>query len=222
MVVWDTEQHTPIKLFGSLVDPGSDVIWEPSAMTVNNLNPEICSKFGMSDEKACKYVMSWYGSCDVACAHNGNVFDRLILIKWAEQYGLDPQKDKIWIDTKADLTIKQGNATRLTYMAADNGFLNPFPHRAMFDVMTMFKILDKYDINEVLEMSKSPTLRVRSLQPFEQNNLARNRGFHPEYDVLPDGGRGKFKYWSMSIKECKLDAERVACRSMGFEIEVIK
>jgi DNA polymerase III subunit epsilon len=222
MVVWDTELHAPIKLFGTLVDPGPDIIWEPGATKVNKLTPEVCAKYGMSDEKACRYTLSWYGSADVACAHNGNVFDKLILEKWAKHYGLDAQPDKIWIDTKADLETPPGNATRLTYMAADHEFLNPFPHRAMFDVMTMLKILDKHDINHVLEISKSPTLKVRSLQPFEQNNLARNRGFHPEYEINPDGTKGKFKYWSMAIKECKLDDERVACRTLGFEIEVIK
>lgn len=222
MVVWDTALRAPIKLFGTLVDPGPDVIWEPSAIAVNNLTPELCSKHGAPDERVCRQVLSWYSSADVACAHNGNVFDRPILEKWAAKYGIDYQPGKIWIDTKADLDTKPGNATRLVYMAADHGFLNPFPHRAMFDVMTMFKILDRHDIDKVLEVSKSPTLIVKSLQAFEQNNLARNRGFHAQYETNSDGSRGKFKYWSMAIKECKLDAERLACRVAGFEIEVVK
>lgn len=222
MVVWDTTLRAPIKLFGTLVDPGPQAIWEPGVEKINNLSPAICSKYGMPDDKALRYVLSWYGSSDVACAHNGTVFDRPLLDVWAERYGLDSQKSKVWIDTKTDIETKQGNATRLVYMAADHGFLNPFPHRAMFDVMTMFKILDKQDIDKVMEMAASPSVTVKSLQAFEQNNLARNRGFHPQYDIGADGGKGKFKYWSMSVKECKLEKEREACRSAGFEIEVIR
>jgi DNA polymerase III subunit epsilon len=216
MVLWDTDLAAPIKLYGTLVDPGPDVIWEPSAIAVNNLTPELCSKFGMQDEKACRQLMSWYSSADVCCAHNGNVFDRPILDKWAKKYGLDSQKDKVWIDTKADLETPPRNSTRLTYMAADHDFLNPFPHRAMFDVMTMLKILDKYDLEKVLVVSKSPTVRIKAIVSFEQKDLAKNRGFHPIYV------EGKFSHWEMSTKECKLEKEREACRTAGFEVVVIK
>jgi|SRR5271157_1016305 len=216
MVLWNTELKAPIKLYGTLVDPGPDVVWEPSAIAVNNLTPELCTQYGMQDEKACRQVMSWYSSADVCCAHNGNVFDRPILNKWATKYGIDPQKDKVWIDTKADLETPPRNSTRLTYMAADHAFLNPFPHRAMFDVMTMLKILDKYDLDEVLVVSKSPTVRLKAIVSFEQKDLAKNRGFHPIYV------ESKFSHWEMSTKECKLDREREACRTAGFEVAVIK
>jgi DNA polymerase-3 subunit epsilon len=216
LVVWDTELGAPIKLFGSVVDPGSYAVWEQGAAAVSGLTPEVCSKYGMDDEKALRYVLSWYGSCDVACAHNGNGFDRPLLETWAKRFGLDAQPDKVWIDTKADLDIPPRNSTRLVYMAADNGFLNPFPHRAMFDVMTMFKILSKYDIDKVLEVSKSPTRILKALVSFDQKDLAKNRGFHPQYE------NGKFKCWQMITKECKLDEEVRACRIAGFEVEVIK
>lgn len=215
MVVWDTILRAPIKLFGTLVDSGPNAVWEPGVEKINGLTPEITGRYGMSDEKACRQVLSWYSSADVACAHNGNVFDRPVLEAWAAKYGLDAQPGKIWIDTKADLEIPPRNSTRLVYMAADNGFLNPFPHRAMFDVMTMFKILDKHDIDQVLVISKSPTLRVKALVSFDQKDLAKNRGFHPKYE------NNKFKHWEMSVKECKFDKEREDCRVAGFEVEVI-
>ena len=44
----------------------------------------------------------------------------------------------------------------LPYLAADHGFLNPFPHRALFDVMTMIQIAGMYDINEILKYADSP------------------------------------------------------------------
>ena len=222
MVVWDTTLRAPIKLFGTLVDPGPKAIWEPGVEKINNLTPKVCSDYGMPDDKALRYVLSWYGSADVACAHNGTVFDRPLLDEWAARYGLDSQKSKIWIDTKTDIDVPERNSTRLVYMAADHGFLNPFPHRAMFDVMTMLKILDKADIGKVLELAASPSITVKALVSFDQKDLARNRGYHAQYDIKSDGSRGSFKYWSMSIKECKLDAERLACRAMGFEIEVIR
>lgn len=225
MVLWDTGLNAPIKLFGTLVDPGTYAVWEPGVEKINNLTPEICSKFGMEDEKACKYVLSWYSSADVACAHNGGAFDRPLLETWAERYGLDPQKSKLWIDTRADIEIPARASHRLVYMAADHGFLNPFPHRAMFDVMTMLTVLTAkdlkkappmYDLDTVLDVAKSPLRVVKALVSFDQKELAKARGYHPIYE------NGKFMRWELEVKECNLEKEREAARLAGFEIEVIR
>jgi DNA polymerase III subunit epsilon len=216
MVLWDTTLRAPIKLFGTLVDPAPNSIWEPGVEKINNLSQDVCSRFGMEDEKALKYVLSWYGSADVACAHNGNNFDRPLLDVWAAKYGLDSQKSKVWIDTKADIDRPFKDSTRLVYMAADHGFLNPFPHRAMFDVMTMLTILNKYELDPILELAKSPTRVVKALVPFEQKDLAKNRGYHPIYE------NGKFSRWELPVKEIRLEKEREYFRSTGYDIEIIR
>src|SRR5271170_1799256 len=156
MVLWDTDLAAPIRMVGMLVNPRYDAVWEPGVEKVNNLTPAICEKHGSDDEKTCKQVLSWYGSADVLCAHNGNNFDKPLLDTWATRYGLATQKSKLWIDTRADIDRPPRDSHRLGYMAADHGFLNPFPHRAMFDVMTMFTILMAKDI-------------------------AKTRGYHPFY-----------------------------------------
>lgn len=222
MVLWDTELRAPVKLFGTLVDPGSYAVWEGAteltmaAVDVNGITPEICDKFGMEDEKALKYVLSWYSSADVACAHNGNNFDRPLLDKWAERYGLDSQKTKLWIDTRADIERPVKMSGRLTYMAADHGFLNPFPHRAMFDVMTMLTILNKYELDPILELAKSPTRVIKALVPYEHKDLAKSRGYFPVYE------NGKFNRWELPVKEINIERERQYFRSKGFDIEVIR
>lgn len=225
LVLWDTVLKAPIRLFGTLVDPGSYAVWEPGVEKINNLTPKVCSDFGMEDEKALKYVLSWYGSADVACAHNGNNFDKPLLETWASRYGLDAQKSKLWIDTRADIERPARDSHRLGYMAADHGFLNPFPHRAMFDVMTMLTILmapdlskapPKYDLATIQEIAKSPLRIVKALVSFEQKELAKTRGYHGIYE------NGKFNRWELEVKECNLEKEREACRLVGFEIEVIR
>ena len=225
MVIWDTTLNAPIKLFGTLVDPAPYAVWEPGVEKVNNLTPEVCSKFGMDDEKALKYVLSWYGSVDIACAHNGNSFDKPLLETWAARYGLDSQKSKLWIDTRADIEVPARDSHRLGYMAADHGFLNPFPHRAMFDVMTMFTILmapdvskapPKYDLVTIQEIARSPLHVVKALVSFDTNHLAKTRGYHALYE------NGKFVRWELEVKEINLEKEREAARLAGFEIEIIR
>jgi DNA polymerase-3 subunit epsilon len=222
LVLWDTDLQAPVKLFGTLVEPGSYAIWEgateftQAAVDVNGITPEICNKYGMEDEKALKYVLSWYGSADVACAHNGNTFDRPLLDKWAERYGLDSQKNKVWIDTMIDIVRPKKMHGRLTYMAADHGFLNPFPHRAMFDVMTMLTILNKHNLEPVLELAKSPTRVLKALVPFDSKELAKQRGYFPVYE------NGKFVRWELPVKEINIEKEREYFRSKGFDVEVIR
>jgi DNA polymerase-3 subunit epsilon len=202
MVLWDTEMHAPIKLFGSLVEPGSYAVWEGAteftmaAVDVNGI--------------------TWYGSADIACAHNGNFFDRPLLDAWAARYGLDSQKSKTWIDTMIDIQRPKKMHGRLTYMAADHGFLNPFPHRAMFDVMTMLTILNKHELDPVLELAKSPTKVVKALVPFDSKELAKARGYFPVYE------NGKFSRWELPVKEINIEKEREYFRSKGFDIEVIR
>jgi DNA polymerase III subunit epsilon len=225
MVLWETSLNAPVRMIGMLVDPGSYAKWEPGVEKINNLTPAIVSKYGEADERALKYVLSWYGSADIACAHNGNNFDKPLLEKWASRYGLDAQKEKLWIDTRADIERPPRDSHRLGYMAADHGFLNPFPHRAMFDVMTMFTILmapdvakapPKYDLNQIQEIAKSPLRIVKAIVSFDQKELAKTRGYHPIYE------NGKFVRWELEVKEFYLDKEREAARLAGFEIEVIR
>jgi len=225
MVLWCTELNAPIKLFGTLVDLASYAVWEPGVEKINNLTPQVCSQFGMEDERALKSVLSWYGNADIACAHNGNSFDKPLLEAWAARYGLDAQKSKLWIDTRADIERSPRDSSRLGYMAADHGFINPFPHRAMFDVMTMLTILmapdvskapPKYDLNTIQEIAKSPFRIVKALVSFDQNQLAKARGYHAFYE------NGKFVRWELEVKECNLEKEREAARATGFEIEVIR
>jgi DNA polymerase-3 subunit epsilon len=216
IVLWDTDLRAPVKLSGYLVDPGPDAVWEPGVSDLNGITPELCAKYGVAYATGLKQLLSWYRLADYAVAHNGNAFDRPILRHWAESHQLEWSPEKVWIDTKCDLQIPQRNSTRLTYMAADHAFLNPFPHRAMFDVMTMMKILDCYDIDKVAAISRSPTLVIKALVGFSNNDKARQRGYHAQYE------NAKFKMWSMVVKECHLEAERSGAREAGFDIEVVK
>lgn len=212
MVLWDTDLHAPIKVAGFLVDPGLKATWEPGVEKISGITPEMCSKYGMEEEKAVRQLLFWYQNADAAVAHNGLEFDRPMLQWWAEKYKLDWQPSKLWIDTKCDLEIPARNSTRLTYMAADHNFLNPFPHRAVFDVMTMMKILDQYDIKDVVEVSKSPTVVVQALVDFDNREKAKTRGFH---------WKSEEKVWTMVVKECRLERERELAKAAGFDIKVI-
>ena len=227
MILWDTSTRSLLKAESFIVDPGK-LTWEQGALETNSLTPEICSQYGKPEFEAIIEFLKWMDEADYIVAHNGLKFDRQVIRQKVQQYELKYDNKKLWIDTKCDLDIPFGNSTRLTYLAADHGFLNPFPHRALFDTMTMLRVLDSYDINKVVEVARSPTLVVKALVTYDSRDLAKKRGYHwnPEN-----------KTWTMVVKECFLTKEREGAKAekliistekgkeeviQGFEIEVVE
>jgi DNA polymerase-3 subunit epsilon len=215
MVLWETEIHAPIKVFGYLVDPGEQAVWDPEVLAITGITPKVCKKYGYPYERALKQVLSWYQGADMACAHNGTRFDRPFFNAWCKKFGYDPEPDKLWLDTNTDIELPFPNkmSRKLTYMAADHAFLNPFPHRAVFDVMTMLKVLDQYDLERVIFLAKQPTITVQAIVSFDNRDLAKARGYRADYDE-----NKKFRAWLMNIKECFLEKEK---SEAGFPIKVV-
>lgn len=214
MVMWDTDLRMSVKEMGYVVNPGPDAVWDPEVFKVNKLTPEICTKYGYEYQRAAKQFFLWYQEADIAVAHNGTKMEKPFVKVWADKYGYDPQPDKLWIDTSTDIDFPDKMSRRLTYLAADHAFLNPFPHVALTDVLTMLVILDKYPLDEAIRLAKTPSVYVKAVVSYEDRELAKARGYRAEYN-----DKGKFMYWKLVIKECFLERERAEA---GFPIEIIE
>ena len=201
MIMWDTKRQTPTKLMGYFVNPGPGVEWDPEATAKTGITQELVEEQGYESLRGLKQFLAWYEQADYICAHNGAVFDRRMLNAWIKRCGLDYEAKKHWIDTNHDLE-SYGKSRHLPYMAADHGFLNPFPHRAVFDVMTMFKIAVDYDWEKTLAVSLSPTNIYMADIPFERGpktplkDAAKEFGFRARYE------NDKFVRWELNAKEC--------------------
>jgi DNA polymerase-3 subunit epsilon len=198
---------------GYIVNPGPDAAWDPGVFHINKLTPEICAKDGYEYSRAAKQFFLWYQDADAVVAHNGTRMEKPFVNVWGDRFGYDPQPDKLWIDTSTDIPFPDKMSRHLTYLAADHNFLNPFPHTALFDVMTMLVILDQYPLDEVIRLAKSPSIAVKALVSYDDRELAKARGYRAEYN-----DKGKFMHWRLIIKECFLERER---NEAGFPIEII-
>ncbi len=101
------------------------------------------------------------------------------------------------IDTMIDLPFdeKIHGSKKLTHLAATHGFLNPFPHRAVFDVLTMLKMASYYDLKTILARNASPTVTVVARVSFDDKDKAKALGFHWE---------ATSKTWEKRYKEIDL------------------
>lgn len=198
LVLFDTDAHQPVRINGLLVRTEFGITPEITALT--GITDKMLDAYGVSSSIAVKGILSMAKSADYFCAHNGIDFDKPFLDTWCtrEQVEMPAQ---MWIDTKTDLPKEAyGKSASMKYMAADHGFLYD-AHRAVSDVMAMFKILDRYDINAVIERAKTPNVHVRAVVSYDDRLLAKERGYH---------WRPEAKLWVKPLKASEVDAEKAA------------
>lgn len=100
-------------------------------------------------------ALSIIQGCDHLVGHNIRDFDWPFLknelgklLGWGEEKLGMPSI----IDTRFDLPLNADKRERrLSNMAAEHGFANPFAHRALFDSATCFRMLMEYGVEEALK-----------------------------------------------------------------------
>ena len=110
-----------------------------------------------------------------------------------------------------DLPLPEDLKTRkLSHLAADHGFLNPFPHRALFDALTSLRLLSSYPLEEVIRYAGAPAVTLVAWNlPFERKDEAKNAGF--QWDPAA-------RRWFKTVKDFQVDALRGSVR---FETRVV-
>ena len=158
---------------------------------------------------------------DFFVAHNGHNFDRPFLLRKLKEYLPDADQTHPvfnpakWLDSQADIEHK-GRSNSLSYVAADMGFLNPFPHSALFDVATMLKIVERFDFAAIVERAKIPWVVVQAHVSYDNRELAKARRYRWEE---PGNGKKYQKSWVKMLKADKVDAE---AELPGFKVSVLE
>ncbi|MGH3427716.1 MAG: 3'-5' exonuclease [Mycobacteriales bacterium] len=201
LVHWCVEKRMPVRLAGFLVKPDIEIAAEKWAEIepITEITKDDVESFGRPSEEALAIVTTWaklaVQSGGALCAFNGTDFDKLFLEEWQRRFGGFVQTWG-WIDTRLD--VPEPLTGSLLCIAAKQGFLNPFPHRAVTDVLTMLRVLDSYDIEKVIERSKIPNVTVQALVSFDDKDKAKKRGYYWKPET---------KEWLKRMKECDVEKE---------------
>lgn len=209
-VLWCTEKKAPIRIL-------SEFVWMPGypalsdeIQRITGIDQDNLTMWAVTPGLALSRLAIFAQHADFIVAHNGLNFDKLFWFEEARRCGLDMPSTP-WIDTRLDVPYPPHIETRkLTLLAAEHGFLNPFAHRALFDVLAMMKVLGNYDIHEVIKYASAPTIIVRAMVSYDQRELAKKERYQW------DGGR---KEWRKVIKDFQLEAERARCPFSVVEIK---
>lgn len=210
-VLWDSVRKYPVLPITRLVwdksYPFVPFITELTGLTLADLE-----KYGTPPKYALEKLLKLMREAEAVVAHNGKFFDKPLLEAECARHGL-AMPELPWIDTVCDIDYPKKIETRkLDFLAPSHGFINPFAHRAMFDVLSMMKILSNYDFDYILARSKEPEIVIKALvqKPFgptaeqgkKETDQAKARGFR--FD-------GESKSWLKRIKEVDYQMEVGAC-----------
>lgn len=194
VVLWCTKSHRPIQVYSDLI-LWDDLEVSEEVSRITGITTEDIRTFGVALPQALERVKQIATHADYIVAHNGNAFDRKFM---EEAWQKEPTTrfNLPWIDTLTDIPYPSHITSRkLSHLAADHGFLNPFAHRAIFDVLTMLEVVSKYNIDEVAKLAESPTCRIYAKVTFEQKDLAKKEGFRWDAQA---------RTWFKDIKEVHL------------------
>lgn len=199
-VLYSTTLQQMLSADAYLVDNEVPITKEITDIT--GIRKSMVDKFGINSKTALPRLLTLVDQCEAIAGQNILDFDMPFLENWVqrEKETLPP---RLVIDTKTDLPGVE--AKHLGYMAADEGFVNPFPHRALADCLTVIKLISLHDgkrkpttFDDIVIRAKSPRLTIAANVSFENNDLAKKRGYkwHPDRRV-----------WHKIVKEMDLELE---------------
>lgn len=205
-VLWDTDLNSPVKFFNELVDPERQISKEITELT--GITNDLIQKHSISDLTALTRLLDMMADADLFMAHNAK-FDKGFLEQAFERMSLK-MPEKSWVDSSKDVMYPESISTRkLVHLAAEHKFVNPFAHRAVTDVLTMFQVVSRYNWDETLANAKTPDVTIRALVQFAEKEKARGTGYRWDADS---------KAWLKTIKVNQLEKEKERASKMGFNI----
>lgn len=175
LVLWDTDNNKIIKSESALLFV--DEI-PAEAQAIHGITTEEVRDHGIYLDAALEIFDKYNTISSYTVAHNGTKYDRIILERCYREY-FGKELIANWIDTLTDIPFPETiKVRRLPYLAADHGFINPFPHRALFDVMTMLKVMSFYPFEKIVEISRQPMVRVVAQLGYPDKDKAKERSYH--------------------------------------------
>lgn len=197
-VLYDWDSKKPLVLESNNVSYSGKI--SPKITKITGIEQFMVEKpYAISLKAALLRLKNLANVCDYYMAHNAG-FDFSFLRKASITTNISlPFKPTI--DTRYDLPYDEDQTNfKLNYLLADHGLFNPFAHRAVFDCMSTFMLAREYNLDDIIELTKSEMITVEAVERngaginYSKKDLARDKGFRW------DSNRKK---WLLDIKKIK-------------------
>jgi DNA polymerase-3 subunit epsilon len=143
VVLWDTVLQQPVKMFSAIIKDGPES--SPEAVDYTGITNEMRQAYGVGLNETLFKVLELMKEADYIMAHNGETFDKPIILTAIEKILLEGKNNStfpknIWIDSLIDIEYaKKYTNNNLTYLKGAKELTYP-GHRAIFDVIAMLQI----------------------------------------------------------------------------------
>lgn len=220
-VLYDTDDKIPLAVFSETILP-DNVEFREGYESPTGLKRANIMEFGIDFRTAMAILgvlVNKHGP-DAIVGHNIVGYDLPMLRHEAERAQIEVPflLGLPVIDTRHDLPFKkEPSSRRQEHLAAEHGFLNPFPHRAVFDVMTCLRLLSCYDFQEVYAMSKIPFVTMRAFVSYDDRQKAKDL----RYSWEEAAGKKFPKCWVKAVRENAVDREIETAKIIGVRAEKI-
>ena len=163
------------------------------------INKPMIDKFGLESADGLARLQNYFDLADAVAGKNIINFDIPFYKTRCLREKAEPI-EKLAIDLETDLAGTESK--HLGYMAADAGFLNPFPHAALPDAWTALRLFElnaeKHTLDKIIERAKSPRVYLQALVTFDTNYQAKERKYRWNSDR---------KVWYKVCKESDVETE---------------
>ena len=215
-VLWDVDRKGPVQLYSHLIDEKDRSVIDDDLRELTGIDDTMLADWGLKGSgigEKLRELAALMEKANYLMAHNAHGYDLPMLKALYERHSLE-MPSKIWIDSSQDIefprSIKHKSLSHLEYA---HGFINPFPHRALTDVLSMLKIASQYPLDRMVELAKSP--RVTIIAKFRPPNW-QDREEVQRFNVIKNKvSRAKFRWnpekrvWSKDIHKLMIDENKI-------------
>jgi len=214
LCLWDTDRSSLIEAQSFLVNDTKSPTYGDWKVCekLSGITKEDIDQFGINPQQAHVIFRNFADRTDVILAANGLKFDKLVLAAYEKRYEV-PVKNDTWVDLYQLPFPETCKYRNLLYLAAYYGFINPFPHRALSDTMTMIKIATNFDILSIVNNQKLPAVTLVAKVSYNNRAQASERGF---------AWNGTKKIWYRVVRENELEALSPVLATYPFEVNFVE
>jgi DNA polymerase III epsilon subunit-like protein len=210
-VLWDTETSTPVAAFSVLTTDTNYPAITEEIERITGISQKMLDTHASPINNAMVALHEFSRRADYFLAHNAQ-FDKGFFEEEMKRASIT-HDDKVWLCSMADVTYPEKiKGQSLIHVSAEHGFVNPFSHRALFDVMTMLRVVSHYDINEIVTNATTEKILIRCMATYNERDYAKKLKYRWDGDK---------KWWTKHIPEPKFDDEVNAAKQYNLDIRRI-
>jgi DNA polymerase III subunit epsilon len=215
-VLWDCERSQPVQFLSELINEPDHLAHTDELTELTGIDDVMLESWG-NDRHTIPLVLSKLADlidkASFLMAHNAHQYDRPMLEALFRRFG-KTLPEKTWICSMEDIEYPSKITTKsMAGLEHAHGFINPFPHRAVTDVLSMLKIASHYDYDRMAMLAQSP--RVTIVAKLEAPNW-RNREEVEQFNRIKNKvAKARFRWdaqdkvWTKRVHKLLLDEGRI-------------